>query len=312
MCIVTPGTRDANNGNWRTAARWAQMLGDRYRVIVQTAWDGAPADLLLALHARRSAASIAAFRRASRAPIVLVLTGTDLYRDLAEGGEAARSLQFADRLVVLQEDALTHLQPAERCKCDVVYQSARPVRHRASKTPGLACAVVGHLREEKDPATLIEAIGLLPPGLPVRVRHLGAPLDAALARAAKRLAASEPRYRFVGPLPHGLARAAIAAADVLIHPSIMEGGANVIVEAVCSGTPVIASRVSGNVGMLGADYPGYFPARDPRALAYLVQRACEEPGYLRGLRAACARRRRLFRPAAEARALRAVVAGLLA
>src|SRR5690349_24501675 len=60
VCIVTPGTRTANNGNWRTAVRWAALLRDRYRIIVQSAWDGG-GDALIALHARRSAESIARF-----------------------------------------------------------------------------------------------------------------------------------------------------------------------------------------------------------------------------------------------------------
>jgi putative glycosyltransferase (TIGR04348 family) len=287
------------------------MLGDRYRVIVQTAWGGETADVLVALHARRSASSIAAFHERAGAPIALVLTGTDLYRDLALGGDTARSLELADRIVVLQEDALRQLEPAARRKAQVIYQSARPLPHRASKRRHLACVVVGHLRAEKDPETLLAALGRLPADLPIRVRHLGAPLDPALARAARMFAAREPRYRFPGALPHGLARAAIASADLLIHPSIMEGGANVIVEAVTSGTPVLASRISGNLGMLGRDYPGYFPARDAARLADLLERACRERGFLPALRAACQRRKPLFRPAAEARALRTLVAGLL-
>ena len=289
------------------------MLGDRYRVIVQTAWTREPADVLVALHARRSAASVAAFRERSRAPIALVLSGTDLYRDLAAGSrEAARSLEIADRLVALQEDALNHLDSAARRKCEVIYQSARPIPHRAPHAGHLACIVVGHLRAEKDPATLIEALRRLPADLRIRVRHVGAPLDPALARAARRLAAADPRYRFLGPLPHGLARAAIARSDVLVHPSIMEGGANVIVEAVTARTPVVASRISGNIGMLGRGYPGYFEVGDPEALAGLLQRCASERAFLATLKAACDRRSALFRPEAETRAVRTLVARLLA
>jgi len=312
VCIVTPGTRDANNGNWRTAARWAQMLGERYRVIVQTEWAGEPADLLIALHARRSAASVAAFRAGSHAPVALVLTGTDLYRDLPDSIEAAKSVETADRLVVLQEEALRHLAAPDRRRCDVIYQSARSIQHRLHKGTHLVCAVVGHLRPEKDPATLFDAIRRLPRELPVQVRHLGAPLNRDLALAARSLAASEPRYRYLGALPHGLTRAAIARADVLVHPSIMEGGANVIVEAVTAGTSVVASRVSGNLGMLGRDYPGLFPAGDAAALAKLLERCWADRAYLRALGNACKRRKSLFQPAAEARAVRNLAARLLA
>jgi len=312
VCIVTPGTRDANNGNWRTAARWARMLGDRYRVIVHTAWDGESADVLLALHARRSAASIERYHRETGRPIAVVLTGTDLYRDLAAGGETAESLDIASRIVVLQDDAPRMLAIAWRRKCDVIFQSAPSIRHRRVGDGILRCAVVGHLREEKDPLTVIRAIGILRPGIDVRVRHIGGPLDERLAKAARTFASSDPRYRYASALPHGLARAAIAASDLLIHPSRMEGGANVIVEAVTAGTPVIASRISGNIGMLGRGYPGYFEVGRPDALARLIRRCAAQPAFLATLKAACDARKPLFRPAAETRAIRALVARLLA
>jgi glycosyltransferase involved in cell wall biosynthesis len=91
----------------------------------------------------------------------------------------------------------------------------------------------------------------------------------------------------------------------------MEGGANAIVEAVTAGTPVLASRISGNVGMLGPDYPGYFEVGDAAGLARLLRRSVEERRFVASLERACARRRPLFRPEAEARALRRVVAGVL-
>src|SRR5690348_900357 len=123
VCIVTPGTRSANNGNWRTAVRWAAMLRDRYRPIVQTGWSGEPADALIALHARRSAESIARFHeQANGRRLAVVLTGTDLYKDLPESREAAASLDAADRLVVLQDDALRLLAAKWRRKAAVIFQ----------------------------------------------------------------------------------------------------------------------------------------------------------------------------------------------
>jgi putative glycosyltransferase (TIGR04348 family) len=288
------------------------MLRDRYRVIVQTQWDGRPADLMVALHAKRSASSIEAWRsRRPSAPLVAVLTGTDLYRDLSSGPEVARSLDLADRVIVLQDDALRLLEARWRRKAQVVFQSARPLPSRTKAKGRLHCVAVGHLRAEKDPATLLAAVESIPAGLPITFRHIGAPLDAALAQGARALERRDARYRYSGALPHGTVRSSIAAAHLLIHPSIMEGGANVIVEAVTAGTPVLASRMSGNVGMLGEDYPGYFAVGSAAELAECVVRALEEPAYLRALKAACARRRPLFTPVAERRLLRDVVAGLL-
>lgn len=288
------------------------MLRDRYRVIVQTAWDGEPVDAMVALHAKRSAESIGRFReRVPSGRLGVVLSGTDLYRDLPASVEAARSLDVADRIVVLQEDAQRLLSEPWRAKSTVIYQSAQPLAPRRKPRDRLDCVMVGHLRDEKDPLTLFAAIDRLPKDLPIRVRHIGAPNDERLAKAAREMAARDSRYVFSGALPHGLTRAAIARAHVLVHPSIVEGGANVVVEAIASRTPVIASRISGNVGMLGREYPGYFEPRDAAGLASLLERAWTERGYLRVLAAACARRRALFRPSAERRCVRDLVECLL-
>jgi len=306
--IVTPGTRSENNGNWRTAARWAGMLRGRCKVIVQTRWEGERADALVALHARRSADSIERFhaRHPDRA-IAVMLTGTDLYRDLPESREAVRSLDIAQAIVTLQDEALRLLAPAWRKKARVIHQSARALR-AVSKRPGrLDCVAVGHLRDVKDPRTLFKAMRLLPGALPIRVRHYGAPLDAELGREASALAAGEARYRYLGAKPHGVVRAAIKSSHLLVHPSLMEGGANVIVEAVTAGTAVLASRVSGNIGMLGRGYAGYFEAGDSAGLAKLLMRALEEPRFLARLERQCAARRTLFSPATETRAVRRLI-----
>jgi putative glycosyltransferase (TIGR04348 family) len=312
VCIVTPGTRDANNGNWRTAARWAQMLRARYKVIVQSEWRGERADAMLALHARRSAPSIERFHRDHAGRLAVVLTGTDLYRDLPESGEASRSLELADRVVVLQEDAMRILPTASRSKAVVIFQSALPIKPHARPRDRLLCVAVGHLRAEKDPRTIFRAWSRIPRDAPIFLRHIGAPLDNDLATEAFETARREKRYRYSGALPHGLARAAIARAHLLVHPSIAEGGANVIAEAVMAGTAVVASRISGNVGMLGRDYPGYFEAGDESGFALCLVRACEDRDYLRKLQAACSKRRPLFAAAREQRAVRGLVASLVA
>jgi putative glycosyltransferase (TIGR04348 family) len=311
--IVTPGTREANNGNWRTAARWAAMLRGPFRVILQSAWDGGTADFLLALHARRSADCIRGFHeRYPGRPIAVVLTGTDLYGDLPTHPDVARSLDIADRIVVLQDEAPRRLVPALRRKCEVIFQSALALRPVAKANGRLDCVVVGHLRDVKDPGTVFRAVALLPRELPVRILHIGAALDPSLEKDARRLAKADPRYRWAGALPHGLTRIAIRRSHVLLHPSRLEGGANVIVEAIVSGTPVIGSRMPGNVGMLGAGYPGLFPVGDADALAHMIARAAHEHGYLKALQAACNARRALFRPNREARLLRNLTRTVLA
>lgn len=310
--IVTPGTREANNGNWRTARRWADFLAGVAKPIVQSEWNGEPADVAIALHARRSAASIARLRdEAPHVPIILVLSGTDLYRDLPRSAEAARSLALADRIIALQDDALAYVPQEHRGKCVAIYQSARRLAPARKARARLDCVVVGHLREEKDPRTLWNAVRLIDPQLPIRIRHIGEALDPMLGSEARAAMARDSRYRWTGALPHGLTRCAIRNAHLLVHPSLMEGGANVIVEAVTAGTPVIASRVSGNLGMLGRNYPGYFEVGDAAGLAALLVSCLDDGKRLLRLRGLCDERARLFTPARERRALRRVVAGVM-
>lgn len=320
--IVTPALADANNGNWHTARRWADMLEGEYRVRLTRGWEsaeGAADALMIALHARRSAASIAAWRAAEpRRPLVVVLTGTDLYRDIEVDASARASLEHADVLVVLNELGGRRLPPDVRGKCRVVLQSCPAPDDASGAAPGdgtragpFTVAMVGHLREEKDPRTFFRAVARLAHRRDFRFEHVGEPLDAALGREAASLAASRSGYRWLGGLPHAAALARIRHADALVHASRMEGGAHVVIEAVRSGTPVLASRIDGNVGLLGADYGGYFPVGDDAALARLVERARDDPDMLPALRRQVAARAPRFAPEAEAAALRAVVARLL-
>lgn len=240
-----------------------------------------------------------------------MLTGTDLYEDLHNSAKVPRSLDAAHRVVVLQEEALRRLEPRWRRKAHVVLQSATPLPARHKTRRALNCVAVGHLRHEKDPRTLFAAMRLVPRELPITLRHIGAPLDAALAREARALERDDPRYRYSGALSHGLARRAIASAHLLVHPSVVEGGANVISEAVMSGTAILASRIDGNVGLLGRRYPGYFEAGDASGLAARLVQAWEDVNFRERLQTACATRKTAFAPAAEDKALRNLLAGLL-
>ncbi|HSC63790.1 MAG TPA: selenoneine biosynthesis selenosugar synthase SenB [Caldimonas sp.] len=315
--IVSPALAVANNGNWHTAARWQRFLAPVARVDI-VGVDGAEAederiDVLIALHARRSAAPIARWReRSSDAPLVVVLTGTDLYRDLDVDAGTWHSLECASRVVVLQEAGLARLDAATRAKAVVIVQSA-PARRIARAAGDADFVAVGHLREEKDPATLFRAARLLAAdAVAPTIVHVGGPLDARLADEARATMAACPAYRWLGALSHAAARRVIARAGALVHCSRMEGGANVVIEAVRSGVPVLASRIDGNVGLLGADYDGYFPVGDAAALAVLARRFLSDAAFAERLRAQCAAREPLFLPSAERRAVRALVADLVA
>ncbi|QHE75441.1 selenoneine biosynthesis selenosugar synthase SenB [Hydrogenophaga sp. PBL-H3] len=312
LCIVTPALADANNGNWQTARRWARLLAGHYRVTVVKAWTGTDADVLLALHARRSAASVAAWAETHPGrPLVLALTGTDLYRDIATDASAQRSLALAHRLIVLQEQGPLALPEALRGKCRVVFQSGTRRQTLPKTTAHLRAVMVGHLRDEKWPQTLFEAARLLAPDEGIHIDHIGAAIDPALGAAAQATAQACPHYRWLGGLPHGATRARMQRAHLLVHTSRMEGGAHVLMEALLCGTPVLASHIPGNVGMLGTGYGGYFPPGDAPALVQSL-RACRAglgapAGRLATLQAQCEARAPLFDPRTEQATLLALL-----
>ena len=324
IVIVTPALADANNGNWQTARRWHAMLSTHHAATLAAAWPqpasvspyrkahADPPALMIALHARRSAPSIAAWRQQRPdAPLIVALTGTDLYRDIEHDASAQRSLELADALVVLNELGAQRLPLALRPKCRVVLQSCSARQTLPRTARHLRALMVGHLRAEKDPQTYFAAVQRLARRPDILLDHVGNALDPQWAQRATALAASHPQYRWLGGLPHEATRRRIQAAHVLVHPSRMEGGAHVVMEAVRSGTPVIASRIDGNVGLLGPDYAGYFEPGDDAGLVRLLERARDDADMLPALRRQIGWRAPQFAPEAEAAHLRRLVAELL-
>jgi len=311
VLIISPALAGANNGNWQTAWRWQHLLRPLFRSTIASQWQGEDADVMLALHARKSADAALAWAQAKGSNrLAVVLTGTDLYRDIQTDVSAQRALQLAGHLVVLQERAPDALPEALRHKAHVIFQST-PRRATLVKTDRhLRALMVGHLRDEKDPLTYLRAATRLVFRSDIYLDHIGEALEPALGQAAQRAASRHPQYRWLGGMPHAQARSRIQRAHVLVHPSKMEGGAQVILEAVQSGTPVLASRIEGNVGMLGPDYAGYFALGDDGALAELLQRCRDDAGFLPLLRQQCEARAVLFEPQREQALLRQLVAAL--
>ena len=313
VLIISPALAEANNGNWQTAWRWQHLLRPLFRASIASHWQGEPADVMLALHARKSAASVLAWAQAKGSgQLAVVLTGTDLYRDIQTDASAQRALQLAGQRVLLQERAPDALPAALRPKASVIFQSA-PRRATLDKTSRhLRALMVGHLRDEKDPLTYLRAAARLSQRPDIELDHIGDALDPSLGQAAEVAASRYPHYRWLGGLTHTQTRSRIQRAHVLVHPSKMEGGAQVILEAVQSGTPVLASHIDGNVGMLGPHYAGYFALGDDAALAQLLQRCRDDADFLPLLRQQCAARAPLFEPQREQALLRALVAKLAA
>lgn len=303
MKIVLVGPVQAvAGGNTTTASRWEVILRELGHTVEVSAGPHGPADLLIALHARKSASAIAAFP----GPVVVAATGTDLYQDLPTSTEAQASFEKAWRIVVLHPLGARALPPALQERVRVIRQSVVPLRELPPKDEPYTVVVIGHLRAVKDPLAVAEAASLLPSTSRIRVLQVGAALDPGLEHAARARQASDARYRWVGPVPRDEALRILASAHLLAVPSLVEGGANVVGEAIVHRVPPIASRIDGNVGLLGADWPGLFAPGDREGLAALLARWETDEGLRAALVRGCDRLIGGFEPALEKGAWRSL------
>ena len=303
--IVTPAGPKLRNGNRVTATRWSRFLRQLgHEVLLEESWGGEKLDVMIVLHARRSHPSIERYATTyPDRPLVVALTGTDLYRDIRSDEAARESLELATALIVLQEKGAEELEPRHRSKTRVIYQSAEPIKRQPPAKSRFDVCVIGHLRDEKDPFRAALAARLLPPTSRVRVIHTGRPYDEEFAERARLEASENPRYRWLGEVPRWKARRVLARSRLLAQTSVMEGGANVVSEALASGVPVVASDVPGNTGVLGEDYPGYYPVGDEEALARLLYRTETDEEFYETLKAGCEARKHLVLPEREKAAL---------
>ena len=312
ISVITPAAKRSLSGNRATAVRWARILEALgHSVTVAEAWPGEggfgqkptpPPDLLVAIHAWRSARSVAAFRgRYPGRPLVVLMSGTDIYRfQHSHPDETAASMAAADRLVGLHDVVADDLPAEFRSKLRVIHQSALPLRDpRNPSRRTFDVCVIGHLREEKDPFRAARAARAAPTKSNLRIVHFGKAHNPAFAQAANEEMAANSRYVWRGEVPRWQVRRTLARCHAIVMSSIMEGGANVVSEAVVAGVPVIASRIPGNVGLLGADHPALYPPGDTEALRALLHRAETEPGFLDAVRAHGDARRDRFSPERE-------------
>jgi len=288
-----------------TALRWSRILRALgHRVRIEPQYRGQQCDLMIALHARRSHPSVRRFRRRyPTRPLILALTGTDLYRDLGSSRSAQRSLKLANWLVTLQPLGIRRLPKSLRSKAMAIFQSAVcPKTSPRPRTDRFQVSVIGHLRPVKDPLRAAVAARLLPASSRIQILHVGGALNTALAKRARRESRSGRRYRWLGEVSHSKALRILAQSRLLVLTSKLEGGANVIGEALACGVPVLSSRIDGSVGLLGPKYPGYFAVGDSRGLARLLLRAERDAKFLGRLRSQCKQRARYIRPERERKA----------
>jgi putative glycosyltransferase (TIGR04348 family) len=311
ISLITPAKKQSKNGNRTTALRWARMLREAgHRVRIDVDYGGEAADLLIAIHAWRSAAAILRYReRFPAGPLLVCLGGTDVNTFLKSHPKTTlRSLAMADALICLHDLIGEALPAPYRTKLHVVRQSALPLpgpRRPAERSFDIC--VIGHLRNEKDPFRAALAARHLPPASRLRVIQLGKAHTPDFASQADAEMDLNPRYRWLGEVPWWRVRRELAKTRLMVISSSQEGGANVVSEAIVAGVPVIASDIPGNVGLLGRDYPGYYPLHDEEALARMLDRAETEPVFLELLERYGRKLEPLFRRDREQAALQQIV-----
>lgn len=302
LTIVNPVPQQ-RGGNRVTALRWARIfrkLG--WHVAVEESWSGGPCEVLVALHARKSHSSVVSFKREHpKLPVIVAGTGTDLYSDVADGGEARASFGLATRIVVLQPTAVEKLEPELRPRARVIYQSVLLPRGPlpARRTEAFQVCVIANLRPVKDPLRTARAARLLPASSRIQVVHIGALLDEFMKGELEVECRTNPRFTWLDDRPRAETLHELARSRLCVVSSRHEGGSNALSEALAVGTPPLATRIPGNVGLLGEDYPGYFPVGDEAALCDLMNRAERDGLFLEALTSACRARAHLTEPAQE-------------
>ena len=304
--FLIPATQTMRNGNVATGERWRTFFEKLGHRVISSAPGEEPCELLVVFNAYKNRqAIINARRKGMGTRIVICLTGTDLYRELKDDPGAADVLFLADQLVVLQPLALSELPPALRGKTMVIFQSAVAPPVASIKAPeSFDVCVIAHLREVKDPLRTAMAARLLPPESKVRVILVGKALSDELAAAAALEAAENPRFRWIGEQSRERTAEILLRSRVLVLSSLLEGGANVVSEAVVSGVPVIATDIPCMRGLLGHDYPGLFPVMDTGSLAALLLRAESDQKFYEELADRCRRESYKFDPALEEESLK--------
>jgi len=311
--IVTPAPPGTLYGNRITALRWQKFLSRlHYQSTITEKWSGKSCDVLIALHGLRSYDSIQRFKKAyPNNPVALIMTGTDIYRDLKKSDKVIQSMEMADAIVVLQPDAIQSLPKKFHHKVQVIYQSVKSITRKTPPKRHFLASIIGHLRAEKDPFCAAQSLELLPLNSRIKLVQLGKAMSPDFKKQAISIEKKVVRYRWLGQLSHPKTLQWLSRSHVMIISSIMEGGAHAVSEAIAIGIPVIASDIPGNRGLLGNAYPAYYPAGDQVALSKLLTKVESNKAFYQKLCKAITGRQKITKPELEQKSIQKLIKGLI-
>ena len=263
-------------GNSITAKRIAKLLTQAGHSAQAINTDmPPPADAMIALHATKTLASSKRFKvHSPKGKLIIYLTGTDLYKEQANNNpEFKEALILADALVVGQRASLASIPSEFKSKSHFVPASVLlPSLKKVSAPPSPSLALIGHLRPVKNPFLMNLALEQLS-AITLNAFTLGAALEPSMLAEAERWQQADSRFHWLNDIPYSEALSWIEQVDFTLNTSHSEGGSNAVAESIVLGTPVLASKIEGNVGMLGDDYLGYFEPNNANSLAKLIRRA---------------------------------------
>lgn len=303
--MITPAPPRSLAGNRATAMRWADLLQNLgHKVNVITQYEGQDADVFIALHAWRSATAIKQFKSSyPKTPIIVAITGTDAYRYIhSHTDETLHSIKTADYLIGLHDLIANVLPQNQRYKMHIIKQSALSIKKRFPYKRYFHVAIMGHLREEKDPMRPAIAVRNLPSKSKIHVHHYGKAHSQEWAETAKQEMLINPRYTWHGEVTQHKIRLVYQRSNCLVLPSRMEGGANVISEAIMAGLPIISSDIEGSIGLLGHDYQAYYPVENTHALKDLLLKMESDKSFYQTIEHSCLNKQKDFMPELEQKA----------
>jgi glycosyltransferase involved in cell wall biosynthesis len=209
-------------------------------------------------------------------------------RQLVAAGEAAQGLLAVSESVRRSMiEAGLHPERIAVHRPAVDTELFRPGDRAAAKAKlgisGPLLLAVGNLIPQKGHQLALEALALLE-GATLIVAGGGPERRALLARA-RALGVGE-RLRLPGSVPHALLPAMFAAADVTLHPSLVEGFGNVRLESLACGTPLVTTAVGDGRFIVDRPAAGRVVEPEPAAIAAAVRALLADPPSPEAVRAA--------------------------
>ena len=304
LLLILPPSSANSSGNLVTAKRWAEIItsfGHSVEISSNSSLSNSSCDIAIFLNAYKSKNLVQRLSADSKKPVIVIaITGTDLHSTDEKLGESLENLQKADFIVAINPHSLTLLPNSLQNKSVLIYQSANVSnKHRDIRPIVRKAVILSHIRREKNPLLVDEALDLLDESLPIEVNHFGAALDTQLSTLVGRASETNPRYKWHGEIDHHKALDELVESDLLIITSRVEGAPAVVSESVAAGIPILASNISTLVGLLGDEYPGYFEVDSASSLASQINRCVTDENFYRSLKASTAELKEKFAPSTE-------------